>query len=89
MCVTKVHVYMCMLQGCTYNHLHRDTDGAVEGWVSSIFGHYCQVDHPSGNLLVVQRPGHTDHWWTEGASEKMILSKHPQQPCPHCDSVIS
>ena len=55
-----------MLQGCTYNHLHCDWDGAVEGWASPVFGHYCQVDHPFGNLLIIQRPGHTDHWWKEG-----------------------
>lgn len=47
----------------TYDHLHRDRDGAVECWVSTIFGHHCQVDHPVGNLLIVQRPGHADHWW--------------------------
>lgn len=33
----------------TYNHLHCDWDGAVECWVSTIFGHHCQVDHPIGN----------------------------------------
>lgn len=45
----------------TYDHLHRDRDGAVECWVSTIFGHHCQVYHPVGNLLIVQRLGHADH----------------------------
>ncbi len=66
MCVREC---VCILQGCTYNHLHCDRDGAVEGWVSSIFGHHSQVDHSIGNLLIVQRPGHTDHCWEERGRE--------------------
>lgn len=50
----------------TYNHLHCDWDGAVECWVPTIFGHHRQVDHPVGNLLIVQRFSHTDHWRVRG-----------------------
>lgn len=53
--------YMGISKGCTYDHLHGDGDGGVEGGVPPIFGHHCQVDQSVGNLLVVQRPGHADH----------------------------
>lgn len=56
----------------TYNHLHCDWDGAVECWVPTIFGHHCQVDHPVGNLLIVQRFSHSDHWRVRSRWQKLF-----------------
>lgn len=56
----------------TYNHLHRDWDGAVECWVPTIFCHHRQVDHPVGNLLIVQRFSHTDHWRVRSRWQKLF-----------------
>lgn len=38
-CLPHLGQCVCVVWDCTYDNLHSDRDGAVEGWVASIFGH--------------------------------------------------
>lgn len=79
---------VCILQGCTYNHLHCDRGCSVEGWVPPVFGHHCQGDDPIGNLLIVQRPGHTDHWWTKRRRRLAFCVKRACMWDQQCHSLV-
>lgn len=70
----------------TYDDFHCDGDGAVEGWGPLVLGHHRQVNHPVGNLLVVERLGDADHLDGEGnrfTSQKISLLFYiPKFGCP-------
>lgn len=57
----------------TYNHFHRDRDGAIESWGPPILGHHGQVDHAVGNLLVVEGPVDADH--LDGEETKFMTQR--------------